>query len=86
MGGTKVRLQLRDPGGFSCKSARKAVSRVKSKKKKSSQKEENPTLGGLQLTSQAGPLNLGLVVAGHDLVVQDGASLRNRLREAKSDV
>jgi hypothetical protein len=54
---------------------------MKSKKKRPSRKEENLTLGNLQLASQAGSLNLGFVVAGHHFVVQDGASLRNHLKE-----
>jgi hypothetical protein len=46
-----------------------------------SQKKQELTLGGFQLTSQGGPLKLGLMVAGHHLVVQDGASLFDLLKK-----
>ncbi len=81
-GGPKVRLQLRNPGGNNCKPAKEAVSRIKSKKKKV-KKKKGLTLGNLQLAGEVGPLPLGLVIAGHEPVVQGGPPALNRLKERK---
>jgi hypothetical protein len=58
-----------------------AVSRMTQKAKKLQVKRRNRTFGSLQLASHIGPLNLGLVIAGHQPFVECSPLVINRLEE-----
>jgi hypothetical protein len=80
-GGPKILLQLRDPGGSSCKPAN--GSRQPDKSYREKRNKRSLTLGNLELAGHVASLGLGLVVAGHKPVVQGSPPVRHRLEEAK---
>jgi hypothetical protein len=60
-------------GGSSCKPAKVKASAGRSNKRKNirkAAKKQKCTLGNFQLARQGGALSLGLVIAGHEIVVQ----------------